>query len=529
MIGGEEVKALPALKGVKLYIGIPTRGTCTVHFATSLAVSHALLTRLGVDVQIHQSQLSCFVDMSRNTLVAEFLKTDCTHAMFIDDDMGWNPDAIVKMLAHDVEFIAGVGPKKVDAGNEFCCQINVHADETPIVQNGLISASRVGAAFCLFKRAAFERMIKAYPDMTCKAVDKEYGYRFYETQYSTFQFKSEDYLFCDRFTAAGGEVWIYPDVEFIHTGAKDFRGNYHKFLMGLPKDEVKAEPEGLKHSLIIVAYKAEEALNRCLKSLAKHAPDGAEIVIVDNSPAPVGFSPETMAALAEKYQRVEIRLNSDNPGFAAGCNLGASLAKGRILTFINPDTEVYAGWADGLAAHLREAVGAVGPLSNFVCGAQNYALYTHSAEAVEPTDWERVAAKIAGARVHAGIDSKLLIGFFLMVPRTAWEKVGDMDPDFVLGCDDLDYSLRLRKAGYKLTIAPDVFVYHEGHASFRAEGDPALEMNRRSEAAMREKLAARYPNGIPSSTELWGCEIFPTEMDANSQGMLAYATQRAGL
>jgi GT2 family glycosyltransferase len=356
-------------------------------------------------------------------------------------------------------------------------------------------------------------MIKAYPDMVCKAVEKDHGYRFYETQYSAYQFKSEDYLFCDRFIAAGGEVWIYPDVEFIHTGAKDYRGNYHKFLMGLPKDEVKAEPEGLKHSLIIVAYKAEEALNRCLASLARHAPASAEVVIVDNSPTPVAFNPETMAALAKQYQRVEIRLNSSNPGFAAGCNLGASLAKGRILTFINPDTEVFAGWAEGLAAHLRDAVGAVGPLSNFVCGGQNYACYTHSAQPEDNTDWPGIAAKIAGARIHAGIDSKLLIGFFLMVPRAVWEKVGGLDPVFTLGCDDLDYSLRLRAAGYKLIIAPDVFVYHEGHASFRAEGDPALEMNRQSEAAMRAKLETLYPDGVPSSTELWGCEIFPTEQE----------------
>lgn len=504
----------PALSGVRLFIGTPTRGTCTIHFARSLAQTTAALELLGVHVEIHQSVMSCFVDMSRNTLVAEFLKTDCTHLMMIDDDMGWNPEAVLGMLLRDIEFIAGVGPKKVDAGDQFCCQINIHPDETPIVKNGLISASRVGAAFCLFKRSAFERMIKAYPDMVCKAVDMEYGYRFYETQYSAYRFQSEDYLFCDRYIAAGGEVWIYPDVDFIHTGVKDFKGNYHKFLMGMPKEEVKAEPEGLKHSLIIVAYKAEKALNRCLSSLAKHAPESAEIVIVDNSPTPVPFNPETMAALAEKYQRVEIRLNSSNPGFAAGCNLGASLSRGRILTFINPDTEVFAGWADGLAAHLREGVGAVGPLSNFVCGEQNFAFYAHSAEASEPTDWERVAAKIAGGRIHGGIDTKLLIGFFLMVPRAVWEKVGGLDPAFVLGCDDLDYSLRLRNAGYKLIIAPDVFVYHEGHASFRAEGDPALEMNRLSEEAMRAKLAKLYPDGIPSSTDLWGCEIFPTHQEA---------------
>lgn len=515
MNDGEGVKPLPAFdfKGVKLYIGIPTRGTCTTHFAVSLAVSHAALTKMGVDVQIHQSQMSCFVDMSRNTLVAQFLKTDCTHMLQIDDDMGWNADAILHMLAHDKEFIAAVGPKKVDAGDQFCCTINVHADETPIVEKGLISASKVGAAFVLFKRAAIERMIKAYPEMVCRAVDMEFGYRFYETTYSANRFQSEDYNFCDRYIAAGGEVWIYPNVDFIHTGNKDFKGNYHKFLMGMPKATISEDAPGLKYSLIIVAYKGADALNRCLASLMKNAPERAEIIIVDNSPKPLSLP---LDGLRKAYSRVEILQDGNNRGFAEGCNIGARLAEGQNLVFINPDTVVYKGWADTLSSHLLQGVGAVGPLSNFVCGAQNWVCYAHSSKLVrenDPPEFYAIAAyEIAAAKIHAAMETKLLIGFFLMVPRNVWDAVGEFDPAFTLGCDDLDYSLRVRDAGYKLVIAPDVFVYHEGHVSFREEGSPALEMNRVSEAHMREKLLARYGEGkIPSAVELWGCDIFQPE------------------
>jgi GT2 family glycosyltransferase len=514
MNGGEGVKPLPAFQGVKLYIGIPTRGTCTTHFATSLAVSHAALTKAGVDVQIHQSQMSCFVDMSRNTLVAEFLKTDCTHMWQIDDDMGWNADAILHMLAQDREFVAAAGPKKVDSGDQFCCTIHVHADETPIVDRGLISASKVGAAFVLFKRSAIERMIKAYPEMVCRAVDKEFGYRFYETEYSENKFQSEDYTFCDRFTAAGGEIWIYPNVDFVHTGPKDFRGNYHKFLLGMPQAEPKTVSEGLSHSLVIVAYKAAEALNRCLASLAENPAPNAELILIDNSPEAVAIAPEILGALDAKYSRVLIQHDGQNLGFAEACNVGARQAKGHNLIFINPDTVVYPGWCEAMSAQLRSGVGAVGPLSNFVCGAQNWVCYAHSAklakEDATPEYCRLVAHGVKAAKIHAGIESKLLIGFFLMVPRAVWYDVGEFDPAFVLGCDDLDYSMRLRGKGYKLIIAPDAFVYHEGHASFREEGDPALEMNRVSEAHMRLKLTELYGERIPTSTEIWGCEIFST-------------------
>ncbi len=95
----------PALSGVKLFIGTPSRGDCSIHYARSLAYTIKLLTKAGIEVECHSALLSCFVDMIRNTLVSEFLKTDCTHLMMIDDDMGWNPEAVLKMLAHDVELV----------------------------------------------------------------------------------------------------------------------------------------------------------------------------------------------------------------------------------------------------------------------------------------------------------------------------------------------------------------------------------------------------------------------------------------
>jgi GT2 family glycosyltransferase len=512
MMGGERVKSLPAFdfKGVKLFIAIPSRGSCTTDFAMSLAASNAALSLLGVDVHTHECRMSCFVDMNRNTLVAQFLKTDCTHFLFVEDDLSWNAEVIPKMLAQDVEFLAGAGPKKVDSGEEYCCQINVHADETPITKNGMISASRVGAGFMLLKRSVLERMIKEYPQLRCRAIEKDYGYSLFQTEYTPFQFKGEDYLFCDRWTAIGGEIWLFPDIDFVHTGAKRYLGNYHKFLSQRPQVEAESEAEGLKYSLIIVTYKAEEALSRCLTSLIDHAPQSAEIILVDNSR--LEFSEGLVKALDKRFVTVIIHQDGVNKdkGFSEACNVGARLAQGRNLVFINPDTVVYPGWAEGLSGHLKEGVGAVGPLSNFVCGMQNTSVYEHSRHE-EYADWKLVAEKIQSSKLHIGQETKLLIGFFLLVPRSVWDIVGEFDPAFVLGCDDLDYSLRLQQNGYKLLIAPDVFVYHEGHASFREEGDPALEMNQASEAHLREKLKAMYGDEIPSSEELWGCAIFNTD------------------
>lgn len=218
-------------EGVKLLIGLPTRGDCSIDFACSLAVSVSMLTAAKVEVSIQEGRNSCFVDMNRNMLMAVFLESDCTHLLQIDDDMGWTRDAPLRMLAKDVDFVAGAGPMKGES-EQYACTIKTNENGLPMGYNGLIEASKVGGAFTLIKKTAVQAMVKAYPEMKCEVIDKDFGYRFYEHEYSGNSWKTEDYVFCERWTALGGQIWVYPDIDFIHKGTKNFNGNFHKFLMG---------------------------------------------------------------------------------------------------------------------------------------------------------------------------------------------------------------------------------------------------------------------------------------------------------
>jgi GT2 family glycosyltransferase len=270
----------------------------------------------------------------------------------------------------------------------------------------------------------------------------------------------------------------------------------------------------MKYSIVIVAYKAAEALGRCLASLEKNPPEDsqheAEIVIVDNSPEAVEIPNRLLHSLLVRYVRVIIVRDGMNRGFAGGCNEGARHTHGRNLVFINPDTVVYSGWAERMEAYLTDGdgkVGAVGPISNFVAGLQHLVYHMNPADT-----WEKTAALAARGLNRRGVDTKLLIGFFLMIRRPVWDEMGGMDPVFFLGCDDLDLSLRLRDAGYDLVIASDVFVFHEGHVSFMAMGNvESMVLNKQAEKALLKKLQAKYGEKLPTSTELWGCEILPTD------------------
>lgn len=267
----------------------------------------------------------------------------------------------------------------------------------------------------------------------------------------------------------------------------------------------------MKFSIVIVAYKASETLCRCLASLERNPPEDsqheAEIVIVDNSPEPVTIPNPLLHSLLLKYVRVIIVWDGKNRGFAEGCNEGVREAHGKNIVLINPDTEVFPEWAERMAGFLKSGVGAIGPISNFVAGIQRADLHMTPGE-----DHAKNAALARRGLKGRGVDTKLLIGFFVMVPRKVWDELGGLDPVFFLGCDDLDFSLRLRDAGYSLVIASEVYVYHEGHVSFLAMGsEESVALNKRAEKALFAKLHAKYGPTLPTSTELWGCEILPTD------------------
>ncbi len=242
---GPDVKS-PALSNkfdyskVKLLIGLPTRGTASIDFASSLAMTVSMLTALKVETSIHKLESSCFVDVARNRLIASFMESDNTHLLMIDDDMSWNMEAVAKMLAHDVDFIAGAGPLKGEA-EQYAGLIYRELNGTPKVKNGLISAQYVGGAFMLLKREVIEKMISLFPDFKCMWIHPICGYRFFENVYSYTFHQTEDFTFCERWRETGGEIWIYPNIDFTHDGHKTWKGNFHKWLMALPKPEQSEE------------------------------------------------------------------------------------------------------------------------------------------------------------------------------------------------------------------------------------------------------------------------------------------------
>lgn len=252
-------------------------------------------------------------------------------------------------------------------------------------------------------------------------------------------------------------------------------------------------------SIVIPCHGQADCTRACLESLLRFTRAPYEVVVVDNA------SPDGTPALLEEFRqrpgpaRFEVIRNGENLGFGRACNQGIAASRGRYVVLLNNDAVVTPGWLDGLVAlslHDWPTVGMTGPVSNAATPEQTVeATY---ADAEEMLAFARGhAARFAGqAR-----ERDRLSGFCLLVRREVLDAVGAFDERFGLGFfEDDDLSLRARKAGYRLMVAHDVFVHHDGSRTVRALGIDAEGQLRANHAKFVDKWGGDTPEGYRTAT-----------------------------
>ena len=230
------VLAIPCYQG-------EVRSEC---FLSTLAAAH-LLTRMNIPYEVFVLKGCPYVSLARNTLAAMFMETGMDDLFFIDADVGFDATGLIKILQRSEKVVAGLYPLKQD-GLQFGAQIKTR-DGVPIGRDGLIEADYLPTGFMRIKLVVIERMQAAYPELRyTDSYAKVLGAAITES-YDLFNtgpregltWMPEDYAFCQRWRDIGGQLWVYPDVDFSHTGPKVFTGNYHEYLLNGSRRPV-AEP-----------------------------------------------------------------------------------------------------------------------------------------------------------------------------------------------------------------------------------------------------------------------------------------------
>ncbi len=261
-------------------------------------------------------------------------------------------------------------------------------------------------------------------------------------------------------------------------------------------------------SIISVTYNSEKTLIPFINSVIRSMEKNDEFIIVDNNSK--DRTKEILKEISKKHKNVKVIFSKENLGYSKGINVGIENSSNPYLVFINPDTEVPKNWLENIFYHLKDTkVGGVSVLSTYVIPTHNILKYFNIA-LLQDINTDTKSKIVSILREKENVDTKLLIGFCFATKREILDQIGYLDEELFLGNDDLELSWRLREHGYKLKIALDTFVHHEGHVSFKTEKKSKTEkLVQESTNKLADKLIKHYGYGnVPHPTELWGIGWF---------------------
>jgi len=250
------------LRKKKLFVATPMYGgQCAGMYTRSIADLSALCAKYGIQLQMYFLFNESLITRARNYCVDEFIRSDATHLMFIDSDIGFNPQDVLALLAlqtdeSDYDVIGGPYPKKCISWEKIKQAVDKGvADENPNVlekyvgdyvfnpkggQNQIplgqpVEVLEIGTGFMMMKKSVFTKYKEAFPHLSYKPdhVRTEHfdGSREIHAYFDCIidpvskRYLSEDYMFCYNVQKMGSKVWLCPWMKLQHVGSYIFGGS----------------------------------------------------------------------------------------------------------------------------------------------------------------------------------------------------------------------------------------------------------------------------------------------------------------
>jgi len=259
-------------------------------------------------------------------------------------------------------------------------------------------------------------------------------------------------------------------------------------------------PRTPRVSILLVLYNRAELTLTCLRSLQPRLAEAdAEIVLVDNA------SHDETSVLLDRIRGATVLRNDENRGFPVAVNQAAAAATGEFLLLLNNDTELLDD-SLGTAARFLAAnhdTGAVGGRILLLDGTLQEAGCVIWREGHVLQYGRGDSPTAPEYRFQRDVD--YCSAAFLMTRRELFEDMGGLDAAFSPGYfEDLDYCVRLWRAGRRVVYLPDASILHYENASSTCRTD-VLQLYRRNHVLFTYKHADWLPWQRPAATTppLW--------------------------
>lgn len=255
--------SIEELRKYKLFVGTPMYGAqCTGTYTKSCTDLSLMCGANGIDVRFYFLFNESLIQRARNYIVDEFLRSDCTHMVFIDADIGFNPRDVLGLLAVQIQdkekynIVTGPYPKKTIAWEKVSAAAaqgkgkdnpfeleNYTADyvfnpvnkTTSFNLGEPLEIAEGGTGFMLIPRETLEKFRDAYPELQYKPdharTENFDGSRMITAFFDcvidpdTKRYLSEDYFFTKYARKAGMQVWMCPWMQLHHIGSYVFKGS----------------------------------------------------------------------------------------------------------------------------------------------------------------------------------------------------------------------------------------------------------------------------------------------------------------
>jgi len=252
------------LKTKSLFVATPMYGGMNHGlYMKSCLDLQGMCMQYGIQVKFSFLFNESLITRARNYLVDEFIhRSDCTHLLFLDSDISFNPQDVIAMLALDKDVIGGPYPKKAIKWRAVAKALQ----NNPQIEPGLLEkvagdfvfnpvkgtaqfsvsepldVLEIGTGFMMVKREVFAKMEEAYPMILYRPDHvgqanfdgSRYIHAFFDTVIDTKEsitgggsdrYLSEDYMFCQMWRKIGGQIFLCPWMRTAHIGTYHFQGD----------------------------------------------------------------------------------------------------------------------------------------------------------------------------------------------------------------------------------------------------------------------------------------------------------------
>jgi len=246
----------------------------------------------------------------------------------------------------------------------------------------------------------------------------------------------------------------------------------------LYNEEEKLQKKSVEVSIIIPIYNGLQYTRQCLKHLIESTPQtiSYEIIIVDN--ASQDGTREVMEELQKSIPFLRYIRNNENLGFAKACNIGIDQSNSNYILLLNNDTMTTPRWLETLYETMQSnnRIGIAGSILLF----PETEWIQHAGIEIGVYEDEQNVIPIfpihtfqychrSALQTTVPYEVPAVTGASMMIRTSVLRTVGNLDEEFVNGCEDVDLCFRVKNAGFEVKVVPSSIVFHyEGRTEGRA-------------------------------------------------------------